>query len=83
MSYEHGLKYKSNTCSMISVHELEHGSCYTRAHKSWHFLHVVSSNRLIRYGIDYFMPAAPVAYEVILEPGIVQFRDFEPRRVHT
>ena len=29
-------------------------------------------------------PAAPVAYEVILEPGIVgQFRDFEPRRGHT
>ena len=26
---------------------------------------------------------APVAYKVILEPGIGQFREFEPRRVHT
>ena len=25
----------------------------------------------------------PVAYQVILEPGIGQFREFEPRRVHT
>ena len=24
-----------------------------------------------------------VAYQVILEPGIGQFREFEPRRVHT
>ena len=28
-------------------------------------------------------PVAPVAYQVILEPGIGQFRVFEPRRVHT
>ena len=28
-------------------------------------------------------PIAPVAYQVILEPGIGQFREFEPRRVHT
>ena len=28
-------------------------------------------------------PVAPVAYQVILEPGIGQFRKFEPRRVHT
>ena len=26
---------------------------------------------------------APVAYQVFLEPGIGQFREFEPRRVHT
>ena len=26
---------------------------------------------------------APVAYQVILESGIGQFREFEPRRVHT
>ena len=24
----------------------------------------------------------PVAYQVFLEPGISQFREFEPRRVH-
>ena len=30
-----------------------------------------------------YMPVAPVAYQVILEPGISQFREFEPRRVHT
>ena len=28
-------------------------------------------------------PVAPVAYQVILEPGTDQFREFEPRRVHT
>ena len=28
-------------------------------------------------------PVAPVAHQVILEPGIGQFREFEPRRVHT
>ena len=28
-------------------------------------------------------PVAPVAYQVILEPGIGQFRDFESPRVHT
>ena len=28
-------------------------------------------------------PVAPVAYQVILEPGIGQFREFERRRVHT
>ena len=26
---------------------------------------------------------APVAYQVTLEPGVGQFREFEPRRVHT
>ena len=29
-----------------------------------------------------FRPVAPVAYQVIVEPGIGQFREFEPRRVH-
>ena len=28
-------------------------------------------------------PVAPVAYQVNFEPGIGQFREFEPRRVHT
>ena len=27
-------------------------------------------------------PVAPVAYQVILESGVGQFREFEPRRVH-
>ena len=31
----------------------------------------------------YNLPVAPVAYQVILEPGIGQFREFEPRRVNT
>ena len=26
----------------------------------------------------WYEPVAPVAYQVILEPGIGQFRDFEP-----
>ena len=30
-----------------------------------------------------YMSVAPVAYQVILEPGIGQFREFEPRRVHS
>ena len=30
-----------------------------------------------------FQAVAPVAYQVILEPGIGQFREYEPRRVHT
>ena len=30
-----------------------------------------------------YIPAAPVAYQVILEPGTRQLREFEPRRVHT
>ena len=29
-----------------------------------------------------YIPVAPVAYQVILDPGIGQFREFEPRRVH-
>ena len=28
------------------------------------------------------MPVAPVAYQVSLEPGIGQFREFEPPRAH-
>ena len=28
------------------------------------------------------IPVAPVSYQVILEPGIGQFREFEPRREH-
>ena len=28
-------------------------------------------------------PVAPVVYQVILEPGIDQFREFESLRVHT
>ena len=28
-------------------------------------------------------PVAPVAYQVILEPGIGRFREFESPRVHT
>ena len=29
------------------------------------------------------VPVALVAYHVILEPGIGQFRELEPRQVHT
>ena len=49
---------------------------------------VLSSQILERYqkekwGTSIVKPVAPVAYRVILEPGIGQFREFEPRRVHT
>ena len=30
-----------------------------------------------------YVPVAPVAYQVILEPGTGQFREFEAPRVHT
>ena len=32
---------------------------------------------------SFFIIVAPVAYQVILEPGIGQFREFESPRVHT
>ena len=32
--------------------------------------------------VHHILPVAPVAYQVILEPGIRQFREFEPRRMH-
>ena len=31
--------------------------------------------------VSLFVPVAPVAYQVILEPGISQFREFESPRV--
>ena len=36
-----------------------------------------------RKTMDPRMFVAPVAYQVILEPATGQFREFEPRRVHT
>ena len=38
---------------------------------------------LILPGMAYNPPVAPVAYQVILEPGMGQFRELEPPRVHT
>ena len=35
-----------------------------------------------RYGLGLGPYIPSVAYQVILEPGIGQFREFEPRRVH-
>ena len=41
-------------------------------------------NVLLNYpGSTLRNPVALVAHQVILEPGIGQFREFEPRRVHT
>ena len=37
----------------------------------------------MQYTQEYLCPVAPVADQVILEPGIGQFREFEPPRVHT
>ena len=36
-----------------------------------------------RLNLCSYNTVAPVAYQVILEPVIGQFREFEPRRVHT
>ena len=49
---------------------------------------VVNTNRTanqirVCFHMVLYDPVAPVAYQVILEPGISQFREFEPRRVHT
>ena len=33
--------------------------------------------------IEMYKPVAPVVYQVILEPGIGQFREFESPRVRT
>ena len=38
--------------------------------------------RLLLPGM-YYVLVGPVAYQVILEPGIGQFREFESTRVHT
>ena len=38
---------------------------------------------MLAYEVQQYQMVAPVAYQVILEPGIGQFREFEPRRVHT
>ena len=35
------------------------------------------------HAVRFYISVAPVAYQVILEPDIGQFREFEPRRVHT
>ena len=40
-------------------------------------------NRGPTRGSIYIRMVAPVAYQVILEPGIGQFREFESPRVHT
>ena len=43
----------------------------------------ILQKRIVLPGPGWDKPVAPVAYQVILEPGIGQFREFEPRRVHT
>ena len=42
-----------------------------------------SLQMMLAYEVQQYQMVAPVAYQVILEPGIGQFREFEPRRVHT
>ena len=44
-------------------------------------LHIACLSGAISRGAAYAV--APVAYQVILEPGIGQFREFESPRVHT
>ena len=45
-------------------------------------LFLVVGDHRARYSVWQVDPVAPVAYQVILEPGIGQFGEFEPRRVH-
>ena len=44
---------------------------------------VVVSKHACSSNDDTLQPVGPVAYQVNLEPGIGQFREFEPGRVHT
>ena len=41
------------------------------------------ANGIIGFSRREYISVAPVACQVILEPGVGQFREFEPRRVHT
>ena len=44
----------------------------------------VAPSLLLKSGLGlYRETVAPVAYQVILEPGVGQFREFESARVHT
>ena len=45
--------------------------------------YVTRNLKTCQYDVYFFEPVAPVAYQVILEHGIGQLREFEPRRVHT
>ena len=44
---------------------------------------VVANKNRVPVQVHGMVPVAPVAYQVILEPGIGQFREFESPRVHT
>ena len=57
-------------------------SCYIFFFESVSLGHDVSSAHL-ECGVVLFKAVAPVAYQVILGPGIGQFREFEFPRVHT
>ena len=46
-------------------------------------IYVIFPGVFVVPGIIYDIPVAPVAHQVILEPGIGQFREFESPRVHT
>ena len=43
----------------------------------------VAFNQPTNHTWYHIKPVAPVAYQVIVEPGIGQFREFESPRVHT
>ena len=43
----------------------------------------VSYTTCYSFVVCHYTPVALVAYQVYLEPGIGQFREFEPRRLHT
>ena len=46
--------------------------------------HNPKTNKLVNVSAQLVvLTLAPVAYQVIPEPGIGQFREFEPPRVHT
>ena len=45
--------------------------------------HLPTSTASDAGGAHIAMAVAPVAYQVILEPGVGQFREFQSTRVHT
>ena len=84
------LWYKSEVSSCTSIKVVR--ACFVYIHVYMISAHILPNITLLTLTATlqlqgesptYMLPVAPVAYQVILEPGMGQFREFEPRRVHT
>ena len=82
--YSHRRKYiliKKNVCF---TRDHRNNLCFSKVDQNGtyysHFVFLFVSLLIVAPAV---VLVAPVAYQDILEPGIGQFREFEPRRVHT